>query len=31
MLDKIKSDLQQNLFKTRLTDYINLGHFGKFS
>jgi IS5 family transposase len=26
MLGKIKSDLQQNLFKTRLTDLINLGH-----
>ena len=26
MLGKIKSDSQQNLFKTRLTDLINLGH-----
>lgn len=26
MLGKIKPDLQQNLFKTRLTDLINLGH-----
>jgi transposase, IS5 family len=26
MLGKIKSDFQQNLFKTRLTDLINLGH-----
>lgn len=26
MLGKIKSDLQQNLFKTRLTDLINLNH-----
>lgn len=26
MLGKIKSDLQQNLFKTRLTELINLGH-----
>ena len=26
MLVKIKPDLQQNLFKTRLTDLINLGH-----
>lgn len=26
MLGKIKRDLQQNLFKTRLTDLINLGH-----
>jgi IS5 family transposase len=25
MLGKIKPDLQQNLFKTRLTDLINLG------
>ncbi len=26
MLGKIKSDFQQNLFQTRLTDLINLGH-----
>ncbi len=26
MLGKIKPDLQQNLFKTRLTDLINLAH-----
>lgn len=26
MLGKIKPDLQQNLFKTRLTELINLGH-----
>jgi IS5 family transposase len=26
MLGKIKPDSQQNLFKTRLTDLINLGH-----
>lgn len=26
MLEKIKLDLQQNLFKTRLTDLINLAH-----
>jgi IS5 family transposase len=26
MLGKIKSDSQQNLFKTRLTDLVNLGH-----
>jgi IS5 family transposase len=26
MLGKIKPDFQQNLFKTRLTDLINLGH-----
>lgn len=26
MLGKIKRDLQQNLFRTRLTDLINLGH-----
>jgi len=26
MLGKIKPDLQQNLFKTRLTDQIHLGH-----
>ena len=26
MLGKIKPDLQQNLFKTRLTDLIKLGH-----
>ncbi len=26
MLGKLKEDFQQNLFKTRLTDLINLGH-----
>ena len=26
MLGKIKLDFQQNLFQTRLTDLINLGH-----
>lgn len=26
MLGKIKSDLQQNLFQTRLVDLINLEH-----
>jgi IS5 family transposase len=26
MLGKIKSDSQQNLIKTRLTDLVNLGH-----
>ncbi len=26
MLGKMKSDFQQNLFQTRLTDLINLGH-----
>lgn len=26
MLGKINTDLQQNLFKTRLTDLINMGH-----
>lgn len=26
MLGKIKTNLQQNLFQTRLTDLINLGH-----
>ena len=26
MLGKIKADLQENLFKIRLSDLINLGH-----
>ena len=26
MLGKIKPDFQQNLFKTRITELINLGH-----